>query len=334
MAKVMTNINIKSGIVRIFQLREFFLVAMIIMGLIVMSLISPTFLSRGNLLSMLMGLTIQAIVAIGMTIVIISKGLDLSVGSVLAFSSMITAMSLKAGIPVLVSILIGLLSGALFGFVNGFIIAKVGVNPFITTLGTMIVIRGLVLLICKGIGISSLPQGFNVLGQAKLLGIQSLIWIMAALVIIFEILLRKHVFFRYNYYLGSNEKAALFSGFKVNKIKILDYMISGVLAALSGILMTARLGSFSTTSGTNLEMNVLAAVIIGGASLNGGEGSILGSFLGCLLIAFIGNALNLLGVSVYWQQMIMGLTLLFAVLLDVVTSRRKMSTRKKSIGAR
>ncbi len=330
MAKIVTNVNIKSGIIRIFQLREFFLVAMIIVGLIVMSFISPTFLSRGNLLSMLMGLTIQAIVAIGMTIVIISKGLDLSVGSVLAFSSMITAMSLKAGIPVFVSILIGLLFGALFGFMNGFIIAKVGVNPFITTLGTMIVIRGLVLLVSKGIGISSLPQGFNVLGQTKVLGVQSPIWIMIILVIIFEILLRKHVFFRYNYYVGSNEKAALFSGLKVNKIKILDYVISGVLAALCGILMTARLGSFSTTAGTNLEMNVLAAVIIGGASLNGGEGSILGSFLGCLLIAFIGNALNLLGVSVYWQQMIMGLTLLFAVLLDVATSKRRLSTRKNS----
>jgi ribose transport system permease protein len=289
-----------------------------------MSFASPVFMKGENLLTMLMGLTFTCIVAIGMTVVIISKGLDLSVGSIVAMSSMVTAFFLKAGHPIPLCILYGLGVGVLCGFINGLIIAKIGVNPFITTLGMQIVLRGLVLLIAGGVGIVGLPARFQSLGQRKIAGIQTPIWVMLLLVIVFDLLLRNHIFFRQNYYVGSNEKAAVFSGFRVGKIKIFDYIICGFLAALAGVLLTSRLGGFSTTIGAGMEMNVLTAVIIGGASLNGGEGSIIGTFIGCLLIAFIGNALNLLGVSVYWQQVVMGAILLFAVLIDVITGKYKL----------
>lgn len=309
----------------IIQARGFFLVSLIIVGFFIMSFASPVFLKPENLLILLMGLTFTCIVAIGMTIVIISKGLDLSVGSILAMSSMVTAFFLKQGHPIVLCILYGLMVGLICGFVNGIIIAKVGVNPFITTLGMQIVLRGLVLLLANGVGIVGLPAAFQSLGQTKIAGVQTPIWVMLVLVIVFEILLRNHIFFRQNYYVGSNENAAVFSGFSVARIKITNYVICGLLAALAGILLTARLGGFSTTIGSGMEMNVLTAVILGGASLNGGEGSIVGTFIGCFLIAFIGNALTLLGVSVYWQQVVMGAILLVAVLLDVITGKFKLS---------
>lgn len=315
---------------RIIQARGFFLVALIIIGFIAMSFASPVFMRPENLLILLMGLTFTCIVAIGMTIVIISKGLDLSVGSILAMSSMVTAYFLKLGHPIVLCICYGLMVGLICGFINGVIIAKVGVNPFIATLGMQIVLRGLVLLLANGVGIVGLPAAFQKLGQTRLLGVQTPIWVMLVLVIVFDILLRNHVFFRQNYYLGNNENAANFSGFRVARIKIIDYTICGLLASLAGILLTARLGGFSTTIGSGMEMNVLTAVIIGGASLNGGEGSIIGTFIGCFLIAFIGNSLTLLGVSVYWQQVVMGGILLVAVILDVVTGRYKLSLNMKA----
>lgn len=312
------------------QARGFFLVALIIVGFIIMYFASPVFLTPENLLILLMGLTFTCIVAIGMTIVIISKGLDLSVGSIVAMSSMVTAYFLKQGHPIILCIFYGLMVGVVCGFVNGVIIAKIGVNPFITTLGMQIVLRGLVLLLANGVGIVGLPAAFQALGQTKLAGVQTPIWVMLILVIVFEILLRNHIFFRQNYYLGSNENAAVFSGFRVARIKIINYIICGVLAALAGILLTARLGGFSTTIGSGMEMNVLTAAIIGGASLNGGEGSIIGTFIGCFLIAFISNSLTLLGVSVYWQQVVMGTILLVAVLLDVITGKYKLSLTMKT----
>jgi ribose transport system permease protein len=324
-------INRKNPLISLFQMRGFFLVLLIIIGFVVMSFSSSVFLKPENLLTMLMGLTFTCIVAIGMTVVIISKGLDLSVGSIVAMSSMVVAFFLKQGHPIILCILYGFLVGILCGFVNGIIIAKVGVNPFITTLGMQIVLRGLVLLLAGGVGIVGLPARFQALGQSKIVGIQTPIWVMFFLVIVFDLLLRNHIFFRQNYYIGSNEKAAVFSGFQVEKIKIIDYVICGFLAALAGVLLTSRLGGFSTTIGAGMEMNVLTAVIIGGASLNGGEGSIIGTFIGCLLISFIGNALNLLGVSVYWQQVVMGSILLFAVLLDVITGKYKLSLTLKKL---
>jgi len=183
--------------------------------------------------------------------------------------------------------------------------------------------RGMLLVITRGRNISGLPGSFRVLGEGNVWGIQNPIWIALLMVLIGDILLRKSRFFRQNYYLGGNERAAVLSGIKVDRLKIFNYAFTGVLAAFAGILMTARLGAASVTAGTGLELKVISAVIIGGASLKGGEGTILGSFLGSLLMGMLVGALTILGVDVYWNTFVIGATLLFAVLIDTFGRYRR-----------
>lgn len=220
--------------------------------------------------------------------------------------------------------MIGMLIGGAAGLFNGFIISVVGINAFVTTLASLSLFRGLTLIVTRGQNITSLGVDFNAIGQGKFLGIQAPIWYAVILVIIGDILMRHSRFFRQNYYIGGNEKAAKLSGINVVKIKILNYIIVGVLAGFAGVVATARMGTASVQQGTGLELRVITAVIIGGASLQGGEGSVLGAFLGSLLMALITNALTLLGVDIYWQTFVVGGTLLVAVLIDQLGKRRKV----------
>lgn len=308
---------------RMLHVREFMILFIVFLLGICLTIASPFFLTTQNLLAVLLGLSVEAIIAAGMTILLVSGGFDLSVGSILAFAGATTALALKSGLPVPIAIVVGLIAGGLIGFLNGLIIAKFKINPFITTLGTMSVVRGLVLIITGGKNISGLDHSFTILGQGKLFGVQSLIIVMLAIIIIGDIWLRKSRMLRQTYYIGANEKSAILSGINVNKVKFWIYILSALLASLAGILMTARLGSASVTAGTGLEFRVITAVIIGGASLKGGEGTIIGAFLGSLLMALITNGLNLLGVDVYWQSFVLGSTLLVAVMLDQYTMYRK-----------
>ncbi len=290
---------------------------------VIMSFSSPYFLNTSNLLALLLGLSIEAIIAVGMTSLMVSGGFDMSVGSVVAFTGAATAMAMKWGVPPLFAILIGLGIGAAIGLFNGFIIAKLGINPFVTTLASLSLFRGLTLILTGGKNISGLDRGFQAIGQESFLGIQAPIWYAVILIVAGDILLRKSRFFRQNYYIGGNEKAAHLSGIPVDKIKILNYVLVGLLAGIAGVVMTARLGSASVTAGSGLELRVITAVIIGGASLQGGEGTVIGAFLGSLLMALITNALTLLGVDVYWQTFVIGATLLTAVLIDRFGKIRK-----------
>ncbi len=251
-----------------------------------------------------------------MTLIIITGGIDLSVGSTVALTGAVTATCIKAGIPIIISILAGLLTGVAIGFINGTMHARLRINAFIITLGMMNIARGLTLLLVGGLNIANLPKNFTVLGQGKLFGIQYPIIVMLVLIVIFDILLRRSRYFRQNYYIGNNEKAAGLSGINVRKTKIVNFTICSGLSAVAGVLMTARLASATATAGTGLEMRVITAVILGGASLSGGSGSIFGAFLGSLLMGLILNGLNLLSVDVYWQTFILGLVLLLAVVLD------------------
>jgi ribose transport system permease protein len=297
---------------------------MIIIGAsIIMSLASPIFLTKLNILANLLSVSIEAIVAIGMTILMVSGGFDMSVGSTVALTGAVTAMSMNAGVPVLLAILIGLAVGVLIGGINGILIAKVGINPFITTLGMMSIVRGLLLVVTKARNITGLPSSFKVIGQGKVMGVQYPIIIALVLLIIGDVLLRKSRFFRQNYYIGGNERAAILSGIDVDRIKIFNYALTGFLAALAGIVMTARLGAASVTAGTGMELKVISAVIIGGASLQGGEGTVIGAFLGSLLMAIIVNSLTLLGVDIYWNTLVIGATLLLAVTIDTVGKKRR-----------
>jgi len=307
---------------RLWQAREFPLMLMILAGSLAMSLLSEVFLTPENLLATLLGLSFEAIVAAGMTLLLVSGGFDLSVGSTVAMSGAVAALALKAGLPVPVSILMGLLAGATVGLANGLLIALTRVNAFIVTLGMMGIVRGILMVATEGRNISGLPPAFNAIGQSKLLGVQFPIWAALAVVLVGDLLLRKFRFFRQSYYIGGNERAALLSGIAVKRVKVVNYALTGLLAGLAGVLMTARLGAATVTAATGLELKVISAAIIGGASLQGGEGTVLGAFLGAVLMALITGALTLLGVSIYWNTLVMGSTLLLAVMIDTWSRRR------------
>jgi len=297
---------------------------LIINIVIVVTLIflSPNFLNPKNLIAVLMGASFDSIVAIGMTLLLISGGFDLSIGSVVGFGGVMAGKMLILGQSVGVAIIVGLLSGALIGFINGFVVTKLKVNPLITTLAMMQIVRGIIYIITKALGIPLLPDNFNIIAQKQFYGIQTPVFVMVVLIIISEVFYRRSIFFKQFYFIGGNEESARLSGIKVDRLKWLTYIISGTLAALAGILMASRMGGAQSAAGTGLEMRVITACIIGGCSLTGGQGTVLGSFLGVLLMSLIVNAFNLLGVSVYWQQTVTGLILLTAVLVDVLRRRR------------
>jgi len=301
---------------RMTKQREFMIFSIVATVFVAMCFASPYFLSSGNLLALLLGLSIEAIIAVAMTNLMVAGGFDMSVGSIVAFTGAVVAMLLTHGTPLVAAVFIGLAIGAAIGLFNGFLISKVGINAFVITLASLSLFRGLTLIVTSGKNIAGLSDGFKSIGQATFFGVQTPIMIAAFLIITGDILLRRSRFFRQNYYIGGNERAARLSGIPVDRMKILAYMLTGLFAGLAGIVMTARLGAASVTAGTGLELRVITAVIIGGASLQGGEGTVLGAFLGSLLMALITNALTLLGVDVYWQTFVIGGTLLLAVLID------------------
>lgn len=304
--------------------REFSLIAVLVVFAIVMTIVSDVFLSKANIEAILLSLSVEGTIAVGMVILLISGGLDLSVGSTLAFAGVVTGLALTSlGLPAILAILIGLLSALGVGLINGLLVAKLKINPFITTLGMMITIRGLLRVLAEGRAVLNLPEAFTVIGQGRLFGIQYPIYVMLAVVIIGDLLMRNSRFFRQSYYIGGNERAARLSGINVDLVKIFNYCLVAVLAGLAGLMITARFGSSSLTVGTGVELRVITATIIGGASLSGGEGSVFGAFLGALFMAVLANSLNLLGVESFWQDFITGLILIIAVVVDVINERRK-----------
>jgi ribose transport system permease protein len=306
--------------------KEFALFSVLLVIVAVMWFASPVFSSIGNLRSLFMALSIETLIAVGMTILMVSGGFDMSVGSVLGFSGMTAAILFRVGVPLVPTVIITLLIGACIGMFHGFIVAKVGINPFITTLAGLSIFRGLTFIISNGENVPVYGSSFEAIGQSVIFGIQMPIWYALIIVIVGDIVLRRSRFFRQNYYIGGNEKAARLSGINVDRMKIFNYALTSFLAALAGIVMTARVGSASVNAGTGLELRVITAVIIGGASLRGGEGSALGTFFGSLLMVLIMNVMTLFAVNVYWQNFVIGATLLIAVLIDTLSTK---STQKK-----
>jgi ribose transport system permease protein len=315
--------SLRNRLLNLVGQRESALVIVLLVAGGMMSLVSPVFLSKANIEAILIALSMQGTITIGMAILLISGGLDLSVGSTLAFTGVVTGLSLNAGVPALPAIVLGLLAAMMVGLVNGLLVTRLGINPFITTLGMAMGVRGLLLVIAHGRAVLNLPSSFTVIGQGRLFGVQYPIFVMLGLVIIGEILVRNTRFFRQSYYIGGNERAARLSGINVDLVKVFNYCLVAVLAGVAGLLITARFGSSSVSIGSGEELRVITAAIIGGASLNGGEGSVLGAFLGALFMGFLANALNLLGVDVYWQNLVTGALLIFAVVVDVLNEKRK-----------
>ncbi len=312
--------------------REFgnFLVVVVIF--ITMSFVSPYFMTRTNMHALLLALSIQTIIGVGMTILMVSGGFDLSVGSVVGLTGMVAGMLIKkAGIPVPAAVIMSLLVGAAIGLFHGLMVTKVGLNPFIVTLAGLSLYRGLTLIINDGKQVAQIGDVFSSIGQYKLFGIQMPIWYAIVFIIVGDILLRRNKYLRQNFFIGGNETAARLLGIQVDNVQISNYILTSVIAAFAGVVWTGRMGTATVYAGTGLELKVITAVIIGGASLNGGEGSVLGAFLGSLIMVLIINILTLVGIKIYWQNFLIGAILLFAVTLDVVTIKRRERTILKTM---
>lgn len=313
----------KDNFLDLMQDRVFSLSLTIVIIAIVASLVWPRiFPTFDNLSLVLLNLSIDSIVAVGMMILLISGAFDLSVGSVVAFSGGLAAhLMYYYGVNVPISILAGLVSAGLVGLTNGYFVAKVGINPMIQTLAMMGIVRGGALMV-SGAGIPNLPESFNALGQARILGVQSPVWIMLIIVLIFSILVSRTIFFRRYYYIGGNEKAAELSGIRVKKMRIYAFILISLLAGFAGILLASRLGAAMSTSGRGMELRVITAVILGGASLLGGQGKIIGALLGTIFMGLIGNIMIIARVSGYWQEIVLGIILILAVWIDIALKKR------------
>lgn len=299
------------------------------LSLMVVGLVFSTdqFLTVDNSLNVLRQICVNVCLSTGMTIVVLSGGIDLSVGSVLALSGAVAAGLLKNGITIRSmdlfieltpsgAILAGIAVGALIGACNGLAVMRFKLPPFVATLGMLSVARGLTMLWTGGFPITRLGESFGYIGSGHLMGIPTPVWISSAVAMVFVVLLARTRFGRHLYAVGGNERAAMLSGLNVSGIKVWAYVIGGGLAGLAGILVTARLDSATPNAGVGYELDSIAAVVIGGASLNGGRGTILGTVLGCLIIGVLNNGLVLLDVSPFWHQIIKGLVILVAVAVD------------------
>jgi ribose transport system permease protein len=285
---------------------------------IVLSVLSDNFLTVDNWLNILRQVSINALIAFGMTFVILTGGIDLSVGSVLALSSAITAGMMANGMEGWTAIIIGLLAGFLMGALNGAIITKGRVAPFIATLATMTIFRGATLVYTDGRPITGFSDDilFQMMGRGYFLGIPVPVVFMIVIYIVLYFVLKKTTFGRHTYAIGGNEEASRLSGIRVDRLKVWIYSLTGGLAALAGMILTSRLNSAQPTAGTSYELDAIAAVVLGGTSLSGGRGWIFGTLIGALIIGVLNNGLNLLNVSSFYQQVIKGAVILLAVILD------------------
>jgi ribose transport system permease protein len=293
----------------------------------VLAVTTPTFLTVDNGLNVLRQICANVCLSIGMTVVILSGGIDLSVGAVLALAGAVAAGLLKNGVSIPgTDVLIefttsgamaaGLLIGTLLGAFNGLAITIFKLPPFVATLGMLSIARGLTMLWTGGFPVTRLGASFDFIGSGRWLGVPLPIWISGALVALFMGLMKRTRLGRHVYAVGGNERAATLSGLNVRRVKLLVYTLGGAMSGVAGLLVTARLDSATPNAGTGYELDSIAAVVIGGTSLNGGRGTLMGTVLGCLIIGVLNNGLVLLEVSPFWQQVIKGLVILIAVAMD------------------
>jgi ribose transport system permease protein len=315
------------------HLRRFQSVLALALMVLALALTTDNFLTVDNSLNVLRQICANLCLSIGMTIIILSGGIDLSVGALLAFSGAVAAGLLKSGITIpgtnvfieittSGAILAGIGVGTALGWFNGFVITRFKLPSFVATLGMLSIARGLTMLWTGGFPITSLGNNFDFMGSGHVLGIPMPVLISAGLVAVFILLMKRTRFGRNVYAVGGNERAATLSGLNVNRIKLMVYMAGGALSGVAGLLVTARLDSATPNAGLGYELDSIAAVVIGGTSLNGGRGTIMGTVLGCLIIGVLNNGLVLLEVSPFWQQVIKGLVILIAVAVDKMGARK------------
>jgi inositol transport system permease protein len=308
--------------------RKYGIFLVFIAMLIVASILSPAFLSPTNLINVVRQMSVVGLIALGVTGVIVSAGIDLSSGSVVGLSAVVAASLAQLpdyaaayykglNLPVFVAVLAACAVGALVGLLNGSLVAKTRIPPFIATLGTLTTIRGLAYLYTSGRPVSDLTDDYNFIGQGDFLGIPVPILILVIMAIITHVLYSQTKFGKYIYAIGGNEQAARVSGINVSKYKMLMYVYAGLLSGLAGLVVSARIGSGQSGQGVGYELDAIAAAVIGGASLSaGGIGTVAGTIVGALIIGVLNNILDLTNVSAYWQQIVKGCIIVGAVIID------------------
>lgn len=310
---------------RLFEMRETGLILIILALFVVMSFASPYFLTWVNIRAMVMVFAVEGIVVVGMTVLLISGGIDLSVGSVTALAMVIAGLLFLNGVDPWTASFIAIGACAGIGAVMGFFVTRIGLHHFIVSLAVMVIARGACLLGTGGrpLGLYTLPPEFKFIGQGTIGPIPVVIITFVVIVVIFDLLLRHTTMFRKVVYTGSNERAAAYSGIRTKRVIFATTTLCSALCGVAGIIYMARFGSAQPTFGVGMELNVIAAAVIGGASLSGGQGSIFGAILGAALLSVISSSLALLDVSVYWQDIIRGSILLAAVTVDLYLTRKR-----------
>lgn len=308
------------------------LIALVLMA-VAMTVLSDNFATKDNLFNVARQISVNMCISVGMTMVILTGGIDLSVGSILAFTGAVAAglfkngielqgLNLSIGFTLFGVIWVSILVGGFLGWFNGLMITRFKVPAFVATLAMLTIARGLTMLYTKGFPITQLGDNFAYLGTGWFLGIPMPVWISIFVVALSVFFINKTRTGRYIYAIGGNERAALLSGFNVNKVLVIVYMIAGVLSGVAGLLVTARLDSAQPNAGLSYELDSIAAVVIGGTSLSGGKGSIIGTVIGAGIIGVLNNGLVLLNVSPFWQQVIKGFVILLAVIIDKIQKKK------------
>lgn len=305
--------------------RETGVLLIIIIVMAFIGLIEPRFFGMSNLRSVAIGLSADGLLAISLSIVLVLGGIDLSVGSVMALACVLTGGMFLNGINIWISAGVAIIVGALIGLFNGTMISKIGLPPFIVTLGMQSLARGASYIFTKGspLSVGGMPGEFKFLGSGSIWIIPTVFFIYIGLALFFDFMMRNSKKFKNIFYVGSNEKTANLSGINVSKVKISVYILSAVLASVAGVISLARFNVATPTLGVMAETRAISAAVIGGTSMSGGVGSIVGSIFGVILLNIINNALVLLNVSVYWQEFVIGAILIIVVTFDYISNKRK-----------
>jgi len=314
---------VREFVLKVVRIREMAMVVLILVSGLVMTVLSPHFLSLTNFVAIARGFSMEGIVTTGMALLLVAGAFDLSVGAVMALAGIVTAWAIvSADAPYAVAVLAGLSVGGLVGWINGILVTRIKVDPLIATLGMMTVARGMALGLTEGHPVVNVPLDFAWLGQGNIGGVPVPFIVLLVIALVADLMLRRGRALRQLYYIGGNQKAARLSGIPVDRIILLTFMGSGIAAALGGIITMARLTSGIPTAYAGVELRVIAACVIGGMSLSGGEGTVLGALLGLVFMALVSNAMTLLGVSIYWEGVVTGTILIVAVALDMLSRRR------------
>ena len=287
-----------------------------------LAIASPHFLTETNLSSVVRQTAVINIMSLGMTIIIIAGGIDLSVGAILAMAGVLGTMAMEAGLPIPAGIAIGILTGLFWGSVNGLLTTRLRINPFIVTLGTLGIIRGLTLIITNGLPVHRVPEAFSFFGEGNLFGVPFVLWVLVVCALLTHVILEHTRLGRYAFAIGSNPDAAVYAGVPVGFDTTAVYALGGMLTGLAGMIEASRLMTGQPAAGNGYELQAIAAVVIGGGSLHGGEGSVIGTLIGAFIMGLLSNGSDLLGVSPYLQQAIIGAVIILAVSVDELRKRK------------